>query len=107
MVEFWEVVRDFKNDVISAKESGLTPEELRRAMAYLVVGSSNQDYRSMLMDGEVMLAVTGAPALQGLLDILFLSGASTWVDDLDALEELLPGYGSFKFIISRKIKKAL
>lgn len=105
--EAWDAVDAVGNTVLTAARTGLTRDELEQAMAYLLVGSPNQDYRSMFMDGEVMLAVAGAAALPGLLDILFLSGVSTWVDDLDSLEQLLPGYGSFKFRISRKIKQAL
>ena len=66
------------------------PETLEKFVAYLMVGSSNQNYRSMLMDGEVMLTVEGGAVIQGLIDYLCLLATTTWVDTPEELEEYLP-----------------
>jgi hypothetical protein len=61
----------------------------------------------MLMDGEVSLVVSGRASLNGLFDFLALMGGSTWVDDLETLEELLPRHSRFKWRVSRAIKESL
>ncbi len=88
-------------------EAERTPEEREREIRYLTVGSANQDYRSMLMDGEVAFVVAGSGALKGLLDMLFLTGTAVWVDDLEALDRLLPPYNEFERRLGRALKQAL
>jgi hypothetical protein len=81
------------------------PETLEKFVAYLMVGSYNQNYRSMLMDGEVMLTVEGGTVIHGLIDYLSLLGSTTWVDTLEELEEYLPAYGGLKFWFGRSFKE--
>jgi hypothetical protein len=81
------------------------PETLEKFVAYLMVGSYNQNYRSMLMDGEVMLTVEGGTVIHGLIDYLSLLGSTTWVDDLEELEEHLPAHGGLKFRFARSFKE--
>jgi hypothetical protein len=83
------------------------PETLEKFVAYLMVGSYNQNYRSMLMDGEVMLTVEGGAVIQGLIDYLSLLGTTTWVDTLEELEEYLPAYGGLKFKLARTFREML
>ena len=59
-------------------------------ISYLTVGSANMDYRSMVMDGEVMVTVTGWNSLAGVLDFQLLVGLCEWIDSQEALDELLP-----------------
>ena len=83
------------------------PETLEKFVAYLMVGSYNQNYRSMLMDGEVMLTVQGGAVIHGLIDYLSLLGSTTWVDTLEELEEHLPAHGGIKFWFGRSFKEML
>ncbi len=83
------------------------PEVLEKFVAYLMVGSYNQNYRSMLMDGEVMLTVEGGAVIQGLIDYLSLLGTTTWVETLEELEQYLPAYGGLKFWFARSFKEML
>ena len=83
------------------------PETLEKFVAYLMVGSYNQNYRSMLMDGEVMLTVEGGAVIHGLIDYLGLLGATTWVDDLEELEDYLPAYGGLKYMLARSFREML
>ncbi len=92
---------------ITAARGRATGEELERTAAYMMVGSANQDYRSMLMDGEVMVVITGRAGIIGLPDMLFLMGASTWVDTEEELEAVLPSYGILKWRIGRMMREAL
>jgi hypothetical protein len=84
-----------------------SPEDIEKAAAYLMVGSHNMDYRSMLMDGEVIYITAGRGVLSGLRDLFIIAGISTWVDDLDHLEKLVPEYSEWQRRVGRFIKYAL
>jgi len=84
-----------------------TEVQRETAVFYHIVGSSNQDYRSMLMDGEVALVISGKASIHGLLDALMLAGAAVWLDDVEVLNEYLPRYEGFEWKSSRWIKNML
>ena len=48
------------------------------------------DNRGMFMDGEIGLVFTGPQALVPLVDLVFLAGTVTWVDDRATLDRLIP-----------------
>jgi hypothetical protein len=54
------------------------------------------DYRSMVMDGEVQVTVTGWTTLAGLLDFAQLLGLSEWPETQGELDRLLPPVGGLK-----------
>ena len=85
----------------------LSEEERQRAIYYLTVGSQNQDYRGMIMDGEAACVVAGYDSLVALLDVFFMSGLTTWVEDLDTLETHLPAQKGWRKLLGRYIMKAL
>ncbi len=68
----------------------LSEEERQRAIYYLTVGSQNQNYRSMIMDGEATCVVAGADNLVAMLDFFFMSGLTTWIDEPETLKKYLP-----------------
>jgi len=94
-------------DLVRSVNDNATEEQRETAVFYHVVGSSNQDYRSMLMDGEVALVISGKASIHGLLDALMLAGAAVWVDDVAVLDQYLPRYEGFKWKASRWIKNML
>ncbi|MFC1530783.1 hypothetical protein ACFL5T_00835 [Gemmatimonadota bacterium] len=100
------VRQDFWKLVESTRELA-TEEQRETAVFYHLVGSSNMDYRSMLMDGEVGLLVSGKAAIHGLLDALMLAGAARWIDDVEVLNQYLPRYEGFEWKTSRWIKNML
>ena len=59
-------------------------------MAFFTVGSTNMDYRSMVMDGEVQITLGGWNSLAGLIDFLFIVGLCDWVETQEELDALLP-----------------
>jgi hypothetical protein len=75
-----------------------------RAASFAMVGSQNQDYRGMFMDGEVGVLFTGAESLVPLVDLVFMVGTVTWVDDQATLNRLLPPVGELKRRIARIAK---
>jgi hypothetical protein len=85
----------------------LPPDAQQRTMAYLTVGSQNHNYRGMILDGEVVCVVAGEHSLVALLDVFFLAGLTTWVEDLETLETLLPAYTGWQRWFSRYIMKTL
>jgi hypothetical protein len=75
-----------------------------KAASFALVGSQNQDYRGMFMDGEVAVVFTGATSLVPLVDLVFMVGTVTWVEDDATLDRLLPPVGELQRRISRVTK---
>lgn len=71
------------------------------------VGSQNHNYRSIMTDGEMGCLVSGVSAVIPVLDMYFLAGLTSWVDDLDALETLLPAQSGFTQWMGRYIQKVM
>jgi len=64
--------------------------ERGRAALYLLVGSHNQNFRSALLDGEVVVAVAGEDAVIGLADFMVVLGLSDWIEDPEELNSHFP-----------------
>ena len=77
------------------------------AASYAFVGSQNMDYRGMFMDGEVGVLLTGAESLMPLIDLVFMVGTVTWVDDTATLDRLLPPPGEWQRRIGRFTKDGI
>ena len=75
-----------------------------RAASFALVGSQNQDYRGVFMDGEVGVVFTGAESLVPLIDLVFMVGTVTWLDDQATLDGLLPPVGELRRRIARVAK---
>jgi hypothetical protein len=67
-----------------------TPEEREKLIYYFTVGSVNLDYRSMVLNAETMVLVSGWQSLTGFVDFLLLPGLCEWVDTTEELDALLP-----------------
>lgn len=87
--------------------SELPPDERRRSAILLMVGSSNQDYRSILTDGEVSVLVSGRGAARAVPDFVSFLGLSTWIEDRDALDRRLPRYTGLHWWLSRLLRKSI
>lgn len=96
---FLELVRDLR------EEYG--PEVRARSVGYFIVGSSNQDYRSMMMDGEAAVVLAGRATMNGFFDSISLAGGATYLDSVEQLNEYLPYFSDMKWKLSRWIKVAL
>ncbi|MCK5489946.1 MAG: hypothetical protein KAI98_08150, partial [Gemmatimonadetes bacterium] len=84
-----------------------SPEVVARAAGYFIVGSSNQDYRSMMMDGEAALALSGRATINGFFDSIGIAGAATYLDSVEQLNEYLPYITGMKWKLARWIKVSL
>ncbi|MEJ2547019.1 MAG: hypothetical protein P8125_04290 [Gemmatimonadota bacterium] len=94
-------------DLARSLESELTPQQIQRAASFFTVGSTNMDYRSMVMDGEVQITLRGWNSLAGLVDFAFLVGLCEWVDTLEELDALLPPPGGLTRSMANFMKLAL
>ena len=102
-----EELQEAASKLIDSYWDALTAEQKQQVIYYLMVGSQNQDYRGMIMDGEVAAVISGEYSLVGLIDLFFMTGLTTWVDDVEALDELLPPESGWRRWIGRYIMKAL
>jgi hypothetical protein len=75
-----------------------------RAASFAMVGSQNQDYRGMFMDGEVVVLLTGPESLVPMVDLVFMVGTVTWIDDQATLDRLLPPVSELMRRIARVTK---
>jgi hypothetical protein len=82
--------------------AGLSPH----AVSWAIVGSQNMDYRGMFMDGEVGMLYDAADSLVPLIDLLFLEGTVTPIEDRATLDRLLPPPSELKRRFARVIKDA-
>jgi hypothetical protein len=94
-------------EVLRGMREEYGPEVVARAVGYFIVGSSNQDYRSMMMDGEAAVALSGRATLNGFFDSIWIAGAATYLDSVEELNEYLPYITGMKWKLSRWIKVAL
>lgn len=82
----------------------LSPEERARVMYFLMIGSTNQDYRSMYMDGEASVLLSGWSGVVSLVDFGLIMTLSVWIDDLDMLDALIPPPTDFQRGVSRHFR---
>jgi hypothetical protein len=87
--------------IYDACEMTVPGAERDRALWYLTVGSQNQNYRSMALDGEVLVIVAGLDAQIALADFVLLAGLTTWLDTPEEMEKYLPAAGGFKRKMAR------
>ncbi len=73
----------------------LTAAEKDELIYYFTVGSTNMDYRSMVMDGEVMVLLGGWQSLYGFMDFMLLPGLCEWLETTEQLDVLLPPPSGF------------
>ncbi|MBI2403707.1 MAG: hypothetical protein HYV20_13425 [Gemmatimonadetes bacterium] len=85
----------------------LPQEEVSRWAFFLQVGSPNHNYRSMVMDGEAAVFVSGWTSLYALPDFVLLTGLVVWIDDQGELDQLLPRPSGLKRTLARWFRMAL
>jgi hypothetical protein len=82
--------------MMASFQASLTEEQRRQLVYYLMVGSANQDYRSMFMDGEASVLLSGWSGVVSLIDFALLMNLSVWIDDLEMLDALVPPPSGFQ-----------
>jgi phosphatidylserine/phosphatidylglycerophosphate/cardiolipin synthase-like enzyme len=72
-----------------------------------MVGSANENYRSMLLDGEAMVLVSGWTSLYAVPDLILLTGIATWIDEKAELDRRLPPVGGIAGALGRALRMGL
>jgi len=93
--------------LVSAADSALTPAERKQSMAFFTVGSTNMNYRSMYLDGEVQITMTGWNTMSGLVDFFILAGLCQWPTTQAELDALLPPPGGMTRSMARLLRNLL
>ena len=100
-------ISDASQALVNAFTNSLTPEARAHVAYFLVIGSANQDYRSMLMDGEAAVVLSGWSTVVSLIDFSLIVSLSVWVDDLQLLDDLLPPPTGVQRAVARMVRPAL
>ena len=96
---FLELLRGIREDY--------GPEVAGRSAGYFIVGSSNQDYRSMMMDGEAAVILAHRSAMNGFFDSIGIAAGATYPETIEDLNRYLPYMTGMKWKLSRWIKVSL
>ncbi len=81
---------DVGHDVVQRWYDDLAPADRQRAVFYTMIGSANQNDRSMVSDGEAVVMLAGWPSVTATIDLISLIGQSRWIEDPAELDRLLP-----------------
>jgi ribosomal protein S16 len=95
------------SEVVNGYYASLSPEGRNAMISFFTIGSANMDYRSEVMNGEVMVTIGGASGLVGVIDFVLLAGLCEWPATPEAVDELLPAPGWMTRKMSAFIKVAL
>jgi hypothetical protein len=104
------VPRELKQELkalLSGYLATLTPDQRSEMISYLTIGSANMDYRSQVLNGEVMVTIGGMASLEGVLDFMLLAGLCEWPGTPEGVDALLPPPGGLVRRLSSFIKLAL
>ena len=78
----------------------LDPAVRERVVFYAVMGSQNQNSRSMVMDAEDALVVSHWPSVIPWLDAIALISQSHWVTSQPEIDRFLPPMGRFRTLMA-------
>lgn len=87
---FPDAIADVGGGMVSEWHAALDAETARRVVFYTLMGSHNQNSRSMVIDAEVGILMSGWPAIIPHIDFIVLAGQSTWLEGPEDLAPLLP-----------------
>jgi phosphatidylserine/phosphatidylglycerophosphate/cardiolipin synthase-like enzyme len=84
---------DVGGEVVQRWYDALPPATRERVVFYTMLGSANQNDRSMVSDGEAVVMLAGWPSVTATIDLISLIGQSKWISDPAELNVLLPPRG--------------
>lgn len=94
------------NDVLAALHC--PPASTRCGWAsFLQVGSPNQNYRSMAMDGEGAVLVASWTSLYAVFDFVVLTGLTEWPEDQESFDRFQPPPSSLKLMLAWWVRMAV
>ena len=105
--EFPDAMIDVGSPMVQDWFGELEPAVRDRVVFYTIIGSQNQNYRSMVIDGEVGFVVSGWPSIIPYLDLISLIGQSEWPEDPSELARFLPEPSPWTWRLTQWIKLVL
>ena len=94
--EFPDALSDVGGDALQRWYDELPADARERVVFFTVLGSANQNDRSMAIDGEAAFVIARWPLALAYLDLLSLIGQSRWIEDPAELGAFLPQHSSLK-----------
>ena len=83
-----------------------TAAELEDQALFLTVGSHNQDYRSLALDGEALCVVAGSASLLAVGDMLLVSTVGVnWLDSAADVDKAIPDIRGWRRTLSRLVEQ--
>jgi hypothetical protein len=90
-----EALDPYADRLFQAWSRDTTPTEKEKAAWFLLVGSHNQNFRSAMLDGEVVVTVAGRESFIGLADFMLVLGLSQWIENPEDLNPHFPSQSGF------------
>ncbi len=81
---------DVGGDVVQRWYDELSTTAREHVVFFTLLGSANQNDRSMVSDGEAVLVQSSWPSVTASIDLISLVGQSRWIEDPAELDDLLP-----------------
>jgi phosphatidylserine/phosphatidylglycerophosphate/cardiolipin synthase-like enzyme len=104
--EYPDALLDVGSGMVQRWRDGLTPAERERVVFFTIVGSQNQNERSMVTDGEDAVILSSWPAIIPYLDLISIVGQCHWIDDPAEVDALLPRQSGLKVRLAHWFKLA-
>jgi hypothetical protein len=88
--EYPEAIADVGGGMVREWYASLDDDVRGRVVFYTLIGSHNQNSRSIVIDAEVGLLIAEWPPIIPYIDLITLMGQTRWIDTADQLAPLLP-----------------
>ena len=88
--DYTESIEPVGSGMVQDWYAGLDAAQRERVVFYTLMGSHNQNSRSMVIDAEVGMLLAHWPAIVPYIDLITLTGQTRWVDTVAELDALLP-----------------
>jgi hypothetical protein len=85
-----KAIADVGGGMVREWSAALDDDVRERVVFYTLMGSHNQNNRSLVIDAEVGFLMSGWPAIIPQIDLVVIIGQTTWLDDPSDLAALLP-----------------
>jgi hypothetical protein len=106
-VEYPDAFPDVGGGMVQDWYRGLDPATRERVIFYTMMGSHNQNSRSMIIDAEVGFLIAHWPAIIPYIDLITLIGQTEWLETPAALDGLLPLNAGWKRRLAHWVRLAM
>jgi hypothetical protein len=105
--EYPETLPDVGGGMVQDWYGGLDAATRERVVFYTLMGSHNQNSRSMVIDAEIGLLIAHWPSIIPYIDLITLIGQTRWIETPAELDGLLPLDGGWKRRMAHWIRLVL